>query len=305
MNLFNKIYGTAFLGRALFLSVVLVALADWILLRLMKGLPKWWLLLPLFLWPAVVFARHTYGLRKQHPQAPAYFPLLLFGFFASADVVLVLLARLFPSATLASVHEAFVFSVVGMAIYSSQLARFIWLDFETSETVTAGYVSLVVLSGSVWWWFYTIVQWAVSFKFAHGQSHVVKLTLAALLACIYWLLAARPPAKLHDQERAVKLRMFLPRLVFAYLLLVGTFGILYRAASWEEGFCTTANAVTTPTRPLHVEDALYLSVITQTTTGYGDITPCLPRTRALVSLQALGGTMLLLLGFGYLLTSLE
>jgi hypothetical protein len=47
------------------------------------------------------------------------------------------------------------------------------------------------------------------------------------------------------------------------------------------------------------------SVITQTTTGYGDITPCLPRTRALASLQVLGGTMLLLLGFGYLLTSLE
>jgi hypothetical protein len=97
--------------------------------------------------------------------------------------------------------------------------------------------------------------------------------------------------------------MFLPRLVFAYMLLVGTFSILYRAVSWQNGFCTTAEA--TSTRPLQIEDAIYLSVITQTTTGYGDITPCLPRTRTLASLQAVGGTMLLLLGFGYLLTSLE
>jgi hypothetical protein len=76
-------------------------------------------------------------------------------------VLLMLLARLFPSAGLTSIHEAFVFSVVGMAIYSSQLARFIWLDFKTSKTVTAGYVSLVVLSGSVWWWFYTVIVWAL------------------------------------------------------------------------------------------------------------------------------------------------
>jgi hypothetical protein len=150
-----------------------------------------------------------------------------------------------------------------------------------------------------------VVQWAVSLKFANTKSPVGRIAFATLLAGIYWVLAARRPAKLHDQKRAVKLRMFLPRLVFAYVLLVSTFSILYRVASWEEGFCTTASATTTPTRPLQIEDAIYLSVITQTTTGYGDITPCLPRTRAIASLQALAGTMLLLLGFGYLLTSLD
>jgi hypothetical protein len=296
-----------FLGEALFLSVVLVALADWGLFRLTKGLPKWWLLWPFVFWPAAIFVRHTRALRKQHPQSPPYFPFFLLGFFASTDLLLFLLARCFPSVTPTSIHQSFIFSVIGMAIYSNQLAQFIWLDFKTSATVTAGYVSLVVLSGSVWWWFYIVVQWAVLIKFANAESPVRRITFAALLACIYWVLAARRPAKLHDQKRAVKLRMFLPRLVFAYMLLVSTFSILYRVASWEEGFCTTpcASATPTQTRPLQIEDAFYLSVITQTTTGYGDITACLPRTRAFASLQALSGTMLLLLGFGYLLTSLE
>ena len=46
---------------------------------------------------------------------------------------------------------------------------------------------------------------------------------------------------------------------------------------------------------MHMSDLLYFSVMTITTTGYGDITPSLPGARVLSGAEALSGVLLLVL----------
>jgi len=48
---------------------------------------------------------------------------------------------------------------------------------------------------------------------------------------------------------------------------------------------------------LRFTDALYFSVITLSTIGYGDIVPVAPMARVLASIQSVAGMLLLLFGF--------
>jgi voltage-gated potassium channel len=48
-------------------------------------------------------------------------------------------------------------------------------------------------------------------------------------------------------------------------------------------------------------DALYFSVVTLSTIGYGDVVPVAPAARLLASIQSLMGLLLLLFGFAEIL----
>jgi voltage-gated potassium channel len=59
------------------------------------------------------------------------------------------------------------------------------------------------------------------------------------------------------------------------------------------------------TRPasLTFGEAMYFSVITLATVGYGDITPQAPLVRGLATLEVVAGLLLLLFGFGEIMRS--
>jgi len=73
------------------------------------------------------------------------------------------------------------------------------------------------------------------------------------------------------------------------------FASLYRLAemSLGTGQFVVRGAVTN----ISFADALYFSVITIATVGYGDITPVGPLVRGLASIEVVAGLLLLLFGF--------
>jgi voltage-gated potassium channel len=98
-------------------------------------------------------------------------------------------------------------------------------------------------------------------------------------------------------------RLIMPIMAFItfYLLLVVVFACLYRIAD-----LTTLQ----PQFALHAEpvrlkfvDALYYSVATITTLGFGDFSPSLPLARALTGLEVVCGVMMLLFGFSEIMRS--
>jgi voltage-gated potassium channel len=54
---------------------------------------------------------------------------------------------------------------------------------------------------------------------------------------------------------------------------------------------------------LSFSEAMYFSVITLATVGYGDITPAAPLVRALAMLEVVAGLLLLLFGFAEIMRS--
>jgi hypothetical protein len=92
-------------------------------------------------------------------------------------------------------------------------------------------------------------------------------------------------------------RMLVPVVAFLamYAVLVVVFACLYRIAqglSVAPLFAGPQGPV-----PLHFPDALYFSLVTQATVGYGDITPHDDGIRLLASIQVVAGQVLLLFGF--------
>jgi hypothetical protein len=92
-------------------------------------------------------------------------------------------------------------------------------------------------------------------------------------------------------------RMLVPVVAFLamYVMLVILFACFYRIAqglSMEPLFHGPQGPV-----PLPFPDALYFSLVTQATVGYGDVTPHDDGIRLLASLQVVAGQVLLLFGF--------
>ena len=92
-------------------------------------------------------------------------------------------------------------------------------------------------------------------------------------------------------------RLLMPVLAFLtfYSLLVVVFACLYRIADLTTD-TMQFNVLGQPGR-LSFADALYFSVITIATVGYGDITPSGALVRGLASIEVVLGLLLLLFGF--------
>lgn len=93
-------------------------------------------------------------------------------------------------------------------------------------------------------------------------------------------------------------RLFLPMTAFLtlYSLLVVVFACLYRLA--EMSADTPQFTTITADHYLSFGEALYFSVITLSTVGYGDIVPAGQLVRLLATAEVIIGLLLLLFGFG-------
>ncbi len=98
-------------------------------------------------------------------------------------------------------------------------------------------------------------------------------------------------------------RLVMPIVAFLtfYSLLVVVFACFYRIAEMTVGgpmFLVHDHA-----QELSFSEALYFSVTTLATVGYGDITPVGPSVRALATVQVVSGLLLLLFGFSEIMRS--
>lgn len=98
-------------------------------------------------------------------------------------------------------------------------------------------------------------------------------------------------------------RLIMPVMAFLtfYSLLVVVFACFYRIAEMVVGgpmFLVHARP-----QALSFSEALYFSVTTLATVGYGDITPVGPLVRALATLEVVAGLLLLLFGFSEIMRS--
>jgi voltage-gated potassium channel len=95
--------------------------------------------------------------------------------------------------------------------------------------------------------------------------------------------------------RLTHLLMPIVAFLMLYSLLVVVFGCLYRIADRYIGL--PQFMVHGIPAPLAFTDALYFSVITLSTLGYGDIVPATSLVRALSALEVIFGMLMLLFGF--------
>jgi voltage-gated potassium channel len=95
--------------------------------------------------------------------------------------------------------------------------------------------------------------------------------------------------------------LVIPALAFLtfYSLLVIVFACLYRII--DGAVAEPMFAFAGVRRAMAFPDALYFSVITLSTIGYGDVVPVAPAARLLASIQSLMGLLLLLFGFAEIL----
>jgi len=100
-------------------------------------------------------------------------------------------------------------------------------------------------------------------------------------------------------------RMVMPVVAFlmVYSLLLVVFACLFRIAELSTGRPQLALHGT----PINASfiDALYFSVVTLSTVGYGDISPVGPLARALAASEVVTGVLLLLFGFSEIMRSAE
>ncbi len=98
-------------------------------------------------------------------------------------------------------------------------------------------------------------------------------------------------------------RLIMPVMAFLtfYSLLVVVFACLYRIAEMSVG--AALFLVHGHLQQLSFSEALYFSVTTLATVGYGDITPMGPLVRALATIEVVAGLLLLLFGFGEIMRS--
>jgi voltage-gated potassium channel len=92
-------------------------------------------------------------------------------------------------------------------------------------------------------------------------------------------------------------RLVMPMMAFLtyYSLLVVVFACLYRLADLSTG--SNQFSVHGTRGAISFADALYFSVVTIATVGYGDITPDAPLVRGLAAIEVVLGILLLLFGF--------
>ena len=98
-------------------------------------------------------------------------------------------------------------------------------------------------------------------------------------------------------------RLIMPVMAFLtfYSLLVVVFACFYRIAEMAVG--GPLFLVHGEVQQLSFSEALYFSVTTLATVGYGDITPAGPAVRALATVEVVAGLLLLLFGFGEIMRS--
>lgn len=128
-----------------------------------------------------------------------------------------------------------------------------------------------------------------------GAMAVISVVVAASVGGVVRLLTDM--ALLTEELASRASRLLVPVVAFLamYAMLVVVFACLYRIAqglSAEPLFAGPQGPV-----PLPFPDALYFSLVTQATVGYGDITPHDPGIRLLASVQVVAGQVLLLFGF--------
>jgi uncharacterized membrane protein len=124
---------------------------------------------------------------------------------------------------------------------------------------------------------------------------VISLVVAASVRGVVLLLTDM--ALITEELGGRAARMLVPVVAFLsmYAMLVVVFACVYRIAqglSLQALFHGPQGPV-----PLHFPDALYFSLVTQATVGYGDVTPHDAGIRLLASLQVVAGQVLLLFGF--------
>lgn len=137
---------------------------------------------------------------------------------------------------------------------------------------------------------------------AQGQGAVLVIAMATIAAAVVHaqrdviLLMMDVAMVFEGVSRRID-RLVMPAMAFLtfYSLLVIVFACLYRIAELTLGggqFVVHGRVAA-----LSFSDALYFSVVTISTVGYGDITPVSPLARGLSGLEVVCGLMLLLFGF--------
>lgn len=142
-------------------------------------------------------------------------------------------------------------------------------------TTTAAAFLFVILTGGLW---VSAARW-----FGAQPGLVVTVLGAAFSATFVWLLLARLRSLLAHPERRL----------LEFVLLMANLAILIFTFAWvhhEIGLMDVSGPAPRPTNDLG--DALYFSVVTSTTLGYGDFTPLGPG-RPLAAIQALTGYIIL------------
>jgi hypothetical protein len=259
----------------------------------------------------------------------ALLPLLLIGVAALAIGFFHLL---FPQ----GMHFGFGASA-GLAVYGCLfvvIGRAAFPDVTALPYVIAFLLPVVAFLGSVWWrrdslrraaeadapfdhgHLPRMARWLIPVWVVGGFSLSLPLNrlspfdqglaLVAAMAAIAVIVAAsvRPVVLLLSdltlitEELAQRLhRIAVPVIAFLtlYSLLVIAFGCFYRIA---DGLSRVA-LFHGPGGPLRLSfpDALYFSLVTQATVGFGDLTPHDDGIRLLTGVQVLAGQMLLLFGF--------
>ncbi len=128
-----------------------------------------------------------------------------------------------------------------------------------------------------------------------GAMVVISVVIAASVGAVVRLLTDM--ALITEELAGRASRVLVPMIAFLamYVMLVVVFACLYRIAqglSLQPLFYGPQGPV-----PLPFPDALYFSLVTQATVGYGDVTPHDDGIRLLASVQVVAGQMLLLFGF--------
>lgn len=98
-------------------------------------------------------------------------------------------------------------------------------------------------------------------------------------------------------------RLLIPAFAFLtlYSILVIVFACLYRLA--DEAIPGPLLSFAGQPREMTFAEALYFSVVTLSTIGYGDVVPHAPAARALASIEAILGVLLLLFGFAEIMSA--
>lgn len=125
-----------------------------------------------------------------------------------------------------------------------------------------------------------------------ANGAVVGATIAAVGLCVLThyeglILLSRGLAGLHARHQRVKVLHAIMTVLFLHVLGIWVFGLtLWLLLQWPECGKVTGQTAT------HFFDAIYLSAMTYTTVGYGDIAPVGP-IRFLAGTEALVGLVLI------------
>lgn len=141
-----------------------------------------------------------------------------------------------------------------------------------------------------------------------GQGGALLASMLAIGVLVAWaardvVLLMMDVAMVFESVAARMDRLVMPMVAFLtyYSLLVVVFACLYRIAEISVG--TPMFMSHNKAAYLSFSEAMYFSVITLATVGYGDITPQAPLVRGLATVEVVAGLLLLLFGFGEIMRS--